>query len=202
MLILSPYVSIWHSDLEVDPRKRVFTGALCFPDFLDILQMARIQFLTMKHKLCLTPLHLPTSVRLNKYIVPCFCNVPRLKKEILSLSFSKCDFIIIWIPKYLCISEQQFTLSSDPVTVLMFHTLKSPGLASWAGTTSCHQPVNQAGLKYIAGMVPSPEPVVLFRVGDLIKYRLQEKVFWVKPKNLQGEVEAIDDNGDKLHIWN
>lgn len=123
VLILSQHISIWHSDLEADPRKRVFSGDLCFPDFLDILQMARIQFFTEKHKLYLTPLHLPSSVRLNKYIVPCFCYVPRLKKGIPSISFSKCDFIIIWIPKSLCISEQQFTLSSDPVTVwvLMFH---------------------------------------------------------------------------------
>lgn len=140
-------------------------------------------------------MHLSSSVGLYMCIVPCFCYIPRLKKEIPSLAFSKWDFIITWIPEYLCVSEQQFAPSSDPVWVLIFHPLKSLELAPRAGITSCHQPVNQEDLKCVVEMVPSPEPVVLFGVGNLIAYRLWEKVFWVKPRNLQGEVEARDHMG-------
>lgn len=45
-------------------------------------------------------------------IIPYVCFVQRVKNGT-SCFFPKCDCIIIWIPKYFCVSEQQFCLSSD-----------------------------------------------------------------------------------------
>lgn len=121
-------------------------------------------------------------------IRPCFYHVQRVKNGTPLLVFYKCDQVIIWIPKYFLVSEQQFSLSSDPemMWVLLSDHLKWPGPAPSADIAYEHQPVNK----------PSPKCALegwgigqtLMLPSEWWKVRdLRTHIVWGKPNYPQGE---------------
>lgn len=106
--------------------------------------------------------------------------------------------IIIRIPKYFCVSEQQCSLPSDPeiLWVLPSNPFKHLGLVPTANITCWHQPVNQASLNHaleewcIGQTLPFSSK--WGKTRDLRTHRV-----WGKANDNQGEAEdrsALETN--------
>jgi len=126
-------------------------------------------------------------------IIPYFCFVQTVKNAVSLLVFLEYDCVIIWIPKYFCVSEQRFSLSLDSEMMwdLLSGPLKCLGLSPSAGITYRSQPVNKAGLKHaLEGWCTGqtlPLPSKQGTVRDLRTHGV-----WEKPNEPQGEAEDRD----------